>query len=241
MSEQETDFLDDIAIGGVEQEPPAAPESAAKPEAEKVEKQPEPAKAEPAAPTAPEVKDETTVPLAALMAEREKRQQLQRELEQSRQQRPPQTTQEAAPNFYENPDAFVQTIEQRANNRLYAALEAQARESYADYDEVFAEVEAHVATNPAAAQQVLSAPNPALAAYKLGKQLREMKQMEDPVAYRERLKAELRAELEAEQKAKDEARQKAADAVPPDLTDTRNAKGQFAPKAGDIFNDIFPE
>lgn len=239
MSEAERDFLDDDATEIEEQETPETPEpETPEPVAETVET---PAQPEPEAPTAPEVKEEHSVPYAAMKAEREKRQRLERELDELRQQH---SAPKAEPvNFYEDPDAFmqqhVQTIEQRATQRLYMALEAQAREVHPDYDEVFEEVKAHAASNPAVGQQILSAPNPALAAYKLGKQLRELKQMEDPIAYREKVRAELRAELEAEQAAKQAAKAKAAASIPPDLTESRNAKGQFTPAPETVFDEIF--
>lgn len=239
MSEAERDFLDDDVTDEVEQETPETPEpEPTEPEAETVEKPEE--TPEPEVPTTPESKEERHVPYAAMKAEREKRQRLERELEELRQQ---QAQPQEPANFYENPDEFVQrhvqTVEQRAAQRLYTALEAQAREVHPDYDEVFEEVKEYAAENPAVVPQVMNAPNPALAAYKLGKQLREMKQMQDPASYREKLRAEVRAELEAEFKAKEAERAKAAAAIPPDLTESRNAKGQFAPAAGSVFDEIF--
>jgi hypothetical protein len=233
MSEREPDFLDDVVTEEVEQETPETPEPAAEPEAEKGVTN-EPDKAAPEATPAPEVKEEHSVPYAALRAEREKRQRMERELEELRQQH-----QQPEPSFYENPDAFAQTIEQRATQRLYVALEATARETHADYDEVFAEVQEHAASNPAAVHQILTSPNPAMAAYKFGKQLREMKQLQDPDAYRQKIEAEVRAKVEAEYRAKEDARQKAAAAIPPDLTEHRNAKGAHAPAPESVFDEIF--
>ena len=103
---------------------------------------------------------------------------------------------------------------------MLGALEAQAREVYPDYDEVFAELEEQAQGNPALTQQVMQSPNPAMAAYKLGKQLRELKQMQDPDAYRQKIEAEVRAKIEAEAKAKAAA----ANAIPPDLTAARASR-----------------
>ena len=107
---------------------------------------------------------------------------------------------------------------------FHAALEADAREAYPDYDEVLAELGDAARENPALRQQVFSSPNPAKAAYKLGKQLREMKAMQDPQAYRAQIAAEIRAEIAAEQAAKETARAAAAAAIPPDLSAARSTR-----------------
>lgn len=232
MSEQEKDFLEGMVEGDPEKAETPAP---GKPESEKVEKPETPA---PEAPTAPEPKKDETVPLAALRAEREKRQAMERQLRELQQK----AEQEQRPGFFEAPEQYLQSLisqtQQQANNRLYAALEEQAREAFADYDEVFAEVEAHCAENPAAGAKILSAANPALAAYKFGKQLRDMKAMEDPAAYRAKLKAEILAELQKEQQAKEEAKRKAAEAIPPDLANNRSASGD-SDVADDPFDKLF--
>lgn len=172
---------------------------------------------------------EERVPLAALMAERDKRQReeqarkdLERRLAEIEAQKP------EPPKFYENPeqavDHRVREVEARANQRLYAALEASAREAHPDYDEVIAELTERAQENPALAQQVFASPNPATAAYKLGKQLREMKAMQDPAAYRAKVEAEIRAQIAAEHKAKEDAAAKALAAIPPELSTARAAK-----------------
>lgn len=191
----------------------------------------------PAAPAATEATTapatEDRVPLAALMAERDKRQQeaaarkeLERRLAELEANKP------EPPKFYENPelavDHRVREVEARANQRLFAALEAAAREAHADYDEVIAELTEQAQSNPALAQQVFSSPNPATAAYRLGKQLREMKAMQDPAAYRAKVEAEIRAQIAAEQKAKEDARKAAEAAIPPELSTARAAKDAAA-------------
>lgn len=218
MSEPDYDFLEedvpDEAVPATEtvDDPPAAPAATE-------------------ATTAPATEDR--VPLAALMAERDKRQQeaaarkeLERRLAELEANKP------EPPKFYENPelavDHRVREVEARANQRLFAALEAAAREAHADYDEVIAELTEQAQSNPALAQQVFSSPNPATAAYRLGKQLREMKAMQDPAAYRAKVEAEIRAQLAAEQKAKEDARKAAEAAIPPELSTARAAKDAAA-------------
>lgn len=222
MSQPDIDFLDNEVADEVL--PEETPET--EPAAETVEKQPEPPAAEVTTP--PATKEEDRVPLAALMAERDKRQQeaqkradLERRLKELEQKQP-------QANFYEAPEEYVtQLLQQRdqaATQRLYAALEEQARETYPDYDEVFAVVQEQAERNPALIQEILTKPNPAVAAYKLGKQLRELQQMQDPEAYKAKVKAEIKAELLAEMAAEDERKRKAEAAIPPNLADVRASK-----------------
>lgn len=234
MDETEKDFLEGMTEN-VELEQPEKAEPAT-PEPEKGE----PAQPEAVATPAAEPKKEETVPLAALRAEREKRQAYERELAELRGKQ----QQEQAPNFFEAPDEYVQHLmsraQRQANERLYAALEAQARETYTDYDEVCAEVQAHVAENPAVVPQIMGSPNPAVAAYKFGKQLREMKALQDPVAYRAAIRAEVVAELQKEAEAREAAKRKAVDSIPPDLASARSASSD-QDVAGDPFKTLFKE
>lgn len=227
MDEQEKyAFLADEAPD--EEQPAEEAEPVAEPEPETVET-PEAPAAE--VPTTPEPEEER-VPLAALKAERAKRQEEQRarqELEarireqEERQRQPP-------PDFRQAPEQYIQQLlsqqEQVLTQRMLGAMEAQVRESHEDYDEVFAELEEQAQENPALVNQIRNAANPALAAYKLGKQLRELKQMQDPDAYKAKIEAEVRARIEAEYKAKEEAKLKAAGALPPDLTAARASRDE---------------
>ncbi len=213
MSEPEIDFLNEEAPDDVVLEETPAPETIAETVVAT------PATPAPEVTTTPEPAEER-VPMAAVIAERRKRQELERriaEYERNQQQTQPQS-------FYEAPDEYVQQIETRATQRLHAALEAQAREVYPDYDEVFNELSEYAEQNPACVPQILQSPNPALAAYRFGKQLRELKDMQDPAAYRQKVEAEVRSKLEAEYLAKEEAKRKAAEAVPPDLSAARSSR-----------------
>lgn len=219
MDEPRIDFLEEAAPEEVTE--PEVPET---PEPETVAT-PEPPAAE--VPTTPEPKEET-VPLAALKAEREKRQKYERELAEYRQR-----AQQPAPQFSEAPEHYVQHLvqqtEQQLTARMLGALEAQAREVYPDYDEVFEVVQQHAQENPVVVQQVLNAPNPAIAAYQLGKRIKELEAMKDPDAYRKQIEAEVRAKVLAEVEAEKAAKAKAAEAIPPDLTAARASKDTEVP------------
>jgi hypothetical protein len=196
-----------------------------------VELTPEPAATvatpEPPAPVVPTttVPTEERVPLAALRAEREKRQQYERELAELRQK-----AQAPEPNFYEAPEQYVQQATHRAQSQmtqvLYAALEEAAREQYSDYDEILGEVNEAAQGNPLIRQQVFNSPNPAVAAYKLGKQLRTLKSLPDAAAHERAIaEAEARGRAKAleEITAKEAAKAQAAAAIPPDLSAVRSA------------------
>lgn len=216
MSESDIDFLqEETPIEAV------APE----PVVETVE-QPA-AVPEPVVTTAPEPKDDR-VPLAALMAERDKRQEEARQRQEIEARLRQYEQQQAQPSFYEAPEQYLGTVlqqhEEQSQKRLWLALEEQAREVYPDYEEVFQTVLEASENNPMIAHQLRQSANPALAAYKLGKKMREMVAMQDPVTYRAQIEAEVRAKVTAEMEAKEAARLKAIDAIPPDLAVARAAK-----------------
>ncbi len=244
MSQNDPDFLDDMTKAD-EAATPAQPDTD---ESDVGKKGDEPADkgdvpdapADKQTPATPAADKSEMVPVAGLMAERRKRQEIEREAQELRaklaQQTPP-------PDFFGDPAEYVkqavQQAETQANQRLMAALEAQARDSYADYDEVLEFLQEQAASNPALAQQVFNSPNPAVTAYKLGKQLRELDRMKDPDAYRAQLEAELRAKWEAEQQASASARQRAAADIPPDLAAARSATGDAPARGGAVFDTLF--
>lgn len=248
------DFLDDItgANAPVQETTEGVTESVAEPD--KPDLQQEPPTSEVVTgeknaevPPAPDKSKEEQGTLAGLKAEREKRQdaqrradELERQLAELRQQ---QEQQHQRPQFYDDPAAYVQGEVQHATSRIqqqfYAAMEADLREQHADYDDVLQLLTQKAQENPALAQRVFQSANPAKEAYRLGRQIQQLDQMQDPDTYREQLKADLRKELEAERKEQEEAKRKVVDAIPPDLTQARNTRGEFAPKSGDIFQEIF--
>lgn len=249
MAPNESDFLDDMTKADAA-ETPEEPETEA---AEKVEKG-ESDKPDGEQPKVEDEKKSEATPAtdpkeiaglkSGLKAEREKRQKAERELAEFMRQQQEHATQPQQ-TFYESPEHYIASVAQQAeaqaNNRLMAALDAQARDTYPDYDEVLEYLTEQSRENPAFAQQVFKSPNPAVAAYRLGKQLRETERMQDPDAYRAQIRAEARAEWEAEQKAKDDARAKAAAEIPPDLAAARNATADTQARPGAVFSNLFPE
>ncbi len=241
-SEKDDDFLSEMTELDTDEADTPEPES------DEVEKgEPETAEVPEATPAPEPAKEATTVPLASLKAEREKRQRaeaerqrLEAELAALRQQ--PATQQ--SPDFYADPEGYVgqvmSKVEAQFNQRLYAVLDAEAREAFADYDEVMEELVPKVQANPALKDQIFSSPNPAKAAYQLAKQIKAFESMQDPVAYEAQMRARIKAELEAEIKAKADAATAAARAIPPDLAASRSAAAKGAQVDGDPFRELFP-
>jgi hypothetical protein len=190
------------------------------------------------------------VPIAAVMAEREKRQKYEKELaEAKRQLEEIQRTQtQQVPEFYADPEGYVQSVvsqaEFRARDRTYAMLEEEQREAHEDFDTHFEAALAEAQQNPAVAKEILNARNPAKAAYNLGKRMAQTAALTaDPAKYEAEMRAKFRAEWEAEQSAKQAEADKAAaqaklDAIPPDLASERSMSSRRAPKT-DVFDQLF--
>lgn len=161
--------------------------------------------------------DPQMVPVAALQSERQKRQQLERELENIRNTAKPQEKPEdAEARFFENPVAIV---DQRVRMAELNMSEQIARSAHQDYDEklnVFADI---VKQNPVFAQQMMQHAHPAEFAYQTAVKHLEFQKMQNPDQY----KAEIKAELEKQLRAEFEQKFKSSASLPPDLAAARSA------------------
>lgn len=198
---------------------------------------PEPQKAETPEPVPPTEqspglpKEEYT----ALKAERQKRQELERRLEQMerslRQPAPP--PQQQAVDFWDDPQSFMdqrmtqlgeelfQRFEQRQVAQRIDQSEAAAKAKYADYDEALMAFEQAVHANPRLAAEMAQSPDPGEFAYSRGKTAVTLNQ----VGSLDALKAQLRAEWEAEVKA-------AVPTLKPNLPSTTAADGSVGGRSG---------
>jgi hypothetical protein len=200
-----------------------------------------------ATPAAQPAKTEAeTVPIAAVMDERRKRQALERQLAELTAAQQKQPT-----DFYQNPEQHIaevtDRVAQQMKGQMYAALEFAAKRTFPDYDEKFAVVEEFAKQNPAAIQDIFSSPNPAVAAYELGQRLIEYREMQNPETYRAKIEAELRTKLEAEYAAKAKRQQDAqaaeaakAAAIPPDLSTSASASANTRQRETNVFTQLFP-
>lgn len=252
MSGDEQDFLTQMVGKPEAKSEPDTPEPEARDEPEGVT---EPDPPEPTAETPSATPDkESHVPLAALMAERDKRkeasrkaEELEKRIKELEQATKPEPT---LPDFYQNPERYVQevigTVEARASDRLYAALEEAERERHEDFDDVMKAVMDRAKDNPALAQQIMSAKNPAAAAYKLGKKALEFDQLQaDPDSYRAKVEAEVRAKIAKEQELAGLKQQQAdalAASIPPDLSSERSAVSSPRPRnKSTVIDQMFPK
>lgn len=165
---------------------------------------------------------EQTVPIKALMAEREKRQQLEQQLKQRDQQQP-------KPSFWEKPEEHLQQLRQEfQTHAVFTKMdlsESMARDRHADYDEKLSVFGQLAEANPTLMQQAAQQRNPAEWVYSVAKNHMELKQAGSIEGMRTKLEAEIRAKVEAEYKAKAEAEAKKRESLPQTLTDVQAGQG----------------
>lgn len=154
----------------------------------------------------------------ALKAERQKRQELERQMAAMQQkfatQQQVQQPQEQPPGFWDDPDKAIearigqateiaiQRYEQQQTMRRIEASEAAAQAKYTDYGDAFTHFQQAASVNPGLIQQMQVASDPAEFAYKTGKRAMELERVGSlDELLNERLKAE-RAKWEEEVKAK---------------------------------------
>ena len=178
------------------------PEPVAEPAAAKADPAPQSAQA----PTAPGL---GFVPVAAVQAERAKRQELEARLKELETQS--YIPAESAPPAQQDTIALERNIRRDLSEQM-------ARKQYSDYDEKVALFASEVydtqtgqLKNPALWESVESSPLPAEAAYRAGIQISEAKKLggwdviSDPVKYRAALEKQIRGDIEKEIRSKVEA------------------------------------
>ena len=243
MDKDKLDFLEERAEEVTPDEPDTV-EVAAEPEAPKGEKQaeaeapaPEPA---PSAPPAPEP-DIQRIPLTAMLDEREKRQNAERELAEMRRQiaaMQQQKEQPAPPDFYEKPDERLAFERQRFEAELHNRFISQSRflaekdfgkelvdEAYGFFDQP---------QNRYMTQQFAQHPSPYHAAVEFYKKQKFLNEVNDPDAWREQERERIRQELLAE--VSSPSRPKA----PPPSMAKAPAVGTEAIAPGNAFDGLFP-
>ena len=210
-------FADDEPVTTTEDVSPPAPGKAEDTKAERDDKgrfkAAEPSKApdedtgEPSAPPADDRQDKGhSVPVTALLDEREKRQRIEAEAEQAKRElaeyrrREQQAQQKPVevPDMLENPDGFRQHLESTVNHRVEQMRGMMSRfMAEREYGpELVAEAFEYFNRHPRESFALLQAPSPfhaAVEAYQKAQAVEEFGT--DPNAYREKLRAEYEAEL----------------------------------------------
>lgn len=191
---------------------------------------------EPEKPTPPPG-DEGKVPLQALLDEREKRQQYEKELKAFREQQEKAKAQAPKlPDYFEDPEGYnaavdklvqdrVSQVEARVNQQMSQAWlsmsERAAKARYQDFDEKLEAFSQEAQNNPVLAAQMVQSPDPGEYVYQTGKKLLALSTTPDLDSLREQIRNELLAEMkqgEAEKKAK-------LAAVPKSLSKEQSAAG----------------
>ena len=203
-------------------EQPAAEvvEEVAEVEPEKVEKE-----QEPEATTAPEVTEAEpqNVPIKALMAEREKRQALERQVADFNAQK----AKEPAPDVFEDQEAFTAHMRTEFDNARFNdkanMSEFFARKEFGDLDskiEAFKELKL---SNPALEAQVLNAASPYHEIVDIVSKYEKMEKMQNidefEATTRAEIEAKVRAEIKAEMDGKANADKNLRDSIPTSLVD----------------------
>jgi hypothetical protein len=191
-----------------EQAPETPPAEVTAEQEQATEEAPEGSTTEPEAPVKAE-KDTATIPIAALLDEREKRQKGEAALKEL------QTKFEAAtrvdtpaPDVLEDQEAFVShfkgEMQQMAIQTRIEMSQEMMRMMHPDYDEVESKFVGMAAENPDLAAKLRSATNPAKFAFDTVKNAEKLEKLENVEEFeattRAEIEAKVRAELEAEYK-----------------------------------------
>lgn len=251
MPEGKLEFLDETPaeepkeVEAVAEEPQAEPTpepevaeaEAAPEEAEAVDAEAEPEPEgkgetpEAAPPVAAEEKQQS-VPITALLDEREKRQKAEREAEQLRQWRQQmQAKQQPKPDFFENPE---QAIQQAVMASKLETSRALAEEQLGK--ERVAEAVAYFDEHPQESHRFLQNPLPFHAAVKFVEQQKFLQEVQDPDAWREAERERIKQELLAEMPV---AQPSPSPAAPPPSVAKAPAQKQAAIAPGNAFDNMF--
>lgn len=176
--------------------------------------------------TPPVAEDVKTVPLAAVLDERDKRKELQRQIDELKSQQDKEKAEKV--DFWENPEAAVQVkvdeVKSELNQKFtsnYLALSMQYSKSFhEDFDSAKDAFAKAAEENPALADMALQSEMPGEYIYSTGKQFMELDAVGGDVnALRDQIRNEERAKLLEELKSKED---KLKD-VPVPLTDETSA------------------
>lgn len=208
----------------------------------------EPKKAE-----APPPGDDAKVPIRAMLDEREKRQQYERELKELREaQEKAKANAPDFPDYFEDPKAYNAAVkklveeqvtsvraemQQQFSAQWLAMSERAAKARYQDFDDKLAAFSEEAKSNPVLAAQMLQAPDPGEYVYQTGKKLLALSSTPDLESLERQIEERVRAKIAQEEAAKREK----LSSVPKSLTKEQSAAGPRQPEwqpadVGEILN-----
>lgn len=189
---------------------------------------------------APTTGDDARVPIQALLEEREKRQQYERELKDFRDQQEKAQKSPKLPDYFENPDEYnaaiermvqerVSGVEQRVNQQMSQAWlsmsERAAKARHTDFDAMLEAFSKEAETNPVLAAQMMQSPDPGEYVYQTGRKLQALSSTPDLDSLREQMREEIRAELLAEARKGEDEKRARLDSIPKSLSREQSAAG----------------
>jgi len=172
-------------------------------------------------------KDERFIPINALLDEREKRQRLEAELAQYKEQAQPAKEDITEDELFSNPAAVLKRVQQEAYQAARIDMinmsEAILFETKPDAQEKLDAFKEAIQQNSTLYQQMLHSPNPAGFAYNEGAKFLTVKSMPtDMASYEKELRAKIEAELAAKYSQKPASKMPAY--IPTTLSDVPNTK-----------------
>ena len=180
-----------------------------------------------------ETKETGTVPIAALLDEREKRQAFEKQVEELKGKINTSEEQKPLPDVFENQDDFVSELQARLKAETQAVrIEVSQdfmRTMHDDYDQMEAKFMELAKDNPELVSKMSAAATPAKFVYETAKKAEKLAELNNVDEWEAKKTAELtakiKAELEAEAKAKAETDAKNEDAISPSIAAQRAAGG----------------
>lgn len=222
--------LDDVFNGVEEAEKPVVEETpTAEPEQEP-ETEPVEAKEE-EAPAAPEPEPQENWTKAAVIDERRKRQALQAELEQLRNQKPAEV-----PDIFTDQSAYTDYINQSVSDQVFRARVEMSQEFMrmqdSNYDDKETQFYEMATQNPLLVEQVKAHPMPARFVVDTVNKANELRKLENIDEYKAKLRAEMEADIRKELGAEMESKAKQSEqlsSITPSLANARSSNASDKP------------
>lgn len=249
-------MTDEDKLSFLDEQPtePEAAQEASEPITEDVQPEPEPEQElgetpaheavepepEPAAPPAVE-EPQQSAPITALLDEREKRQNAERQMQQLQQQLAQlQAAQQPkeAPDFFEDPQRaaqhYIAPLQQQLQAQKLEMSKFHASQAFGE--DVVAEAMTFFDQNPALSHQFIEHPSPFHAAVEFYKKQKVLADMgSDPEAY---INQQVEARMQA--KMQEQATRPAAPKAPPPSMAKAPTQGKDAISSGNTFDQMFP-
>ena len=189
----------------------------------------------PPTPAEPE-KQSDNVPISALLDEREKRQQYERQFKEAQAQLQ-QQQQQPAPDPLDDQQGYADHIQQQVDSKIRNVTiqmsQEMMRSQHDDYDQAENKFMQMVSDDPSLQIKLQQSEYPAKFVYETVKKAEQYAEMQDVDSYKAKVEAEVRAkvtaEIEAEAKAKADKEAQLNGALSPSLTNTRAAGANNEP------------